>query len=49
MEPGAVDLVTGYFEIATLEWKLGKVTLDCYTYKSGALNSVNPVGKYLEN
>ena len=49
MEPGAVDLVTGNFEIATLEWKLGKVTLYCNTYKSGALNSVNPVGKYLEN
>ena len=49
MEPGAVVMVTGNFEIATLEWKLGRVTLDCNTYKSGALNSVNPVGKYLEN
>ena len=38
MEPGAVVMVTGNFEIATLEWKLGRVTLDCNIYKSGALN-----------
>ena len=49
MEPGDVVLVTGNFENATLEWKLGRVTLDCNIYKSRALNSVNPVGKYLEN
>ena len=33
-----VVLVTGNLENATLEWKLGRVTLDCNIYKSGALN-----------
>ena len=33
-----VVLVTGNFENATLEWKLGRVTLGCNNYKSEALN-----------